>query len=233
MTEVWRVGLLALCAYGMGFLEAMPIGATQLEIARRAMHGHRSAALMVVVGSVLSDSMYGVIAFLGIAPLLQGQSVQAVFWGANALVLALVGILAIRDSRRSATDGGSAGRSLTGYTASFTTGLSLAVTNPLMIVWWLLGARILEGIGVVRTFDVPTTIMYVVSGSLGIGSYLSVLAFGILKVKATLREHHIRRITFAFGIVLIGLAAFAFTECVSSLDARASEHPVRAVQSVR
>jgi LysE type translocator. len=54
----------------MGFVAAVPVGATQLEIARRSLNGYFSSALMIMVGSVISDVMYGIIALFGIAPFL-------------------------------------------------------------------------------------------------------------------------------------------------------------------
>ena len=63
------LGLIAI--YIMGFFTAIPIGATQIEIAKRALAGHVKAALMVVLGSTISDVMYGFIAFFGIAPFLK------------------------------------------------------------------------------------------------------------------------------------------------------------------
>jgi len=51
----------------MGFLTAIPIGATQIEIAKRSLNNQIPAALMVVLGSVFSDVMYGIIALFGVA----------------------------------------------------------------------------------------------------------------------------------------------------------------------
>ncbi len=54
--------------YIMGYFTAIPIGATQIEIAKRSFSGLVKPALMIVLGSALSDTMYGFIAFFGIAP---------------------------------------------------------------------------------------------------------------------------------------------------------------------
>ena len=54
--------------YIMGFITAIPIGATQIEIAKRSLNNHLRAAYMVAAGSVSSDVMYGAIALFGVAP---------------------------------------------------------------------------------------------------------------------------------------------------------------------
>ena len=61
---------LFLLAVGLGFVTAIPIGGSQIEAAKRAIHGHLRAAWMVVLGSVSSDIMYGAIALFGVAPFL-------------------------------------------------------------------------------------------------------------------------------------------------------------------
>ena len=71
--------LVLLTAYLMGFFTAIPIGATQIEIAKRALNHKFWAALMVVFGSVASDVMYGGVALFGIAPLLSEKRFVAWF----------------------------------------------------------------------------------------------------------------------------------------------------------
>ncbi len=80
----------------MGFVAAVPVGATQLEIARRSINGYLSSALVVVAGALLSDVMYGTIALFGIASFLQDPKVVAVFEAVSAVVCAALGIWAIR-----------------------------------------------------------------------------------------------------------------------------------------
>jgi threonine/homoserine/homoserine lactone efflux protein len=87
-------------AYLMGFIAAIPVGATQLEIARRSLNGFPSSAAMLVAGSVISDTMYGVIALFGIAPFLQSPSVTMVFGFANAGILTALGIWALIESKK-------------------------------------------------------------------------------------------------------------------------------------
>jgi len=55
------------------------VGATQIEIAKRSFAGYIKAALMIVLGSAISDVMYGFIAFFGIAPFLKEKVVSLLF----------------------------------------------------------------------------------------------------------------------------------------------------------
>jgi len=192
----------------MGFMAAIPIGATQLEIARRSLNGHFSSALMVVCGSVISDVMYGVIALFGLAPFLRDPTVIAIFWLLNALILIVLGILAIRQSKSPPKKNERSRSKLAKYDIAFLTGFLLAITNPLMIVWWLFGSQLLIDVDLMAKHPTSETYLLLFVGGLGIGSYLSLLAFVALKVKRFFSQKAIQKITLIFGVVLLGLAAY-------------------------
>ena len=71
--------LFLIVTYILGVFSAIPIGATQIEIAKRSLNSHMRAAYMVAAGSVCSDVMYGFIALFGIAPFLKDKNVIAIF----------------------------------------------------------------------------------------------------------------------------------------------------------
>ena len=200
--------LLVLSAYLMGFAAAVPIGATQLEIARRSLNGYLKSSLMIVAGSVLSDTLYGVIAFFCIAPFLSDKIVIAVFHLLNSIILVLLGIWAIRESRVYNIENKIVKTALSKRHIALITGFSLAVTNPLMIFWWLLGSRMIIDFGIIKQFSQSEIIIFLIAGSLGIGSYLTLLSFGIYKVKRFFTIGGIRKITAVFGIILFGLAIY-------------------------
>jgi threonine/homoserine/homoserine lactone efflux protein len=207
-TESYNLILFVFSAYVLGFIAAMPVGATQLEIARRSLNGFPSSAMMIVAGSVLSDTMYGIIAFYGIAPFLQDKLVVALFWILNAVILIVLGIWAIRESRINIFERKRTLAILRKHNIAFLTGFFLAITNPLMIVWWLLGSRLISEIGIIYKFNSTDNLVFLASGALGIGSYLTMLAFGVFKAKKFFTEQGVRRLTFTFGALLMCLAAY-------------------------
>lgn len=92
--------LLFLLAFALGFIAAVPIGGSQVEMAKRAVHGHLRAAAAVILGSVSSDVMYGAVALFGLAPLLETRWVLASLNAAGAVVLWVLAFLTLRASRR-------------------------------------------------------------------------------------------------------------------------------------
>jgi threonine/homoserine/homoserine lactone efflux protein len=204
-------------AYLMGFIAAIPVGATQLEIARRSLNGFPSSAAMLVAGSVISDTMYGVIALFGIAPFLQSPSVTMVFGFANAGILTALGIWALIESKKNIKADTNGKNILKKKNISFLTGFSLAVTNPIMIYWWLLGHRFLNGFNLIEWGRDPSIIVFLAAGSLGIGSYLLLLAFGVYKIKKFFSVRTIKKITAYFGISLFLLAAYFLLKSIELL----------------
>jgi len=92
--------LLFLLAVGLGFVAAIPIGGSQIEMAKRVLSGQRWAAAMVILGSVSSDILYGIVAVFGIAPFMDTPWVLAAFNAVGALVLWVLAFVTVRESRR-------------------------------------------------------------------------------------------------------------------------------------
>jgi threonine/homoserine/homoserine lactone efflux protein len=204
-------------AYVMGFIAAIPVGATQLEIARRSLNGFPSSAAMLVAGSVISDAMYGVIALFGIAPFLQSPSVTMVFGFVNSGILTALGIWALIESKKNIRDDTKGRNILKRKNISFLTGFSLAVTNPIMIYWWLLGHRFLSDFNFIEWGKDSSIIVFLAAGSLGIGSYLLLLTFGVYRIKKFFSVRTIKKITAYFGISLFLLAAYFLFRAVELL----------------
>ena len=96
----FNIILFALSAYVLGFLAAIPIGATQIEIAKRLLNGYTRSAMMIVAGAVISDFTYGIIAMFGIAPFLQSPETEGIFSVINSVILIILGILTLRQTKK-------------------------------------------------------------------------------------------------------------------------------------
>jgi threonine/homoserine/homoserine lactone efflux protein len=203
-----NVILFALCAYVMGYLAAIPIGATQIEIAKRFINGYIFSAMMIIAGAVISDFTYGVIALFGIAPFLQDPDIVAIFAFVNSAILVVLGIMTLRQSRKQVKNRLDTTGVLRKKHMSFITGYLLAITNPLMIYWWLLGSRFLSNVFNIERYNTLTIFILLISGTLGIGSYPLSMLYGIHKTKRFFSEAGIRKTTFIFGLALFGLAAY-------------------------
>ncbi len=196
----------------MGFLAAIPIGATQIEIAKRLLNGYIFSAVMIVAGAVTSDFTYGLIAMYGIAPFLQTPKAQAIFSIANSVILVILGVVTLRQSKTGLGEKKKANEFFAKNHTSYVTGFLLAVANPFIIYWWLLGSHFLAGVYGIERYDTSDTFLYLISGALGIGSYPLTMLFGIHKTKKFFSEKTIMKTTFFFGAALFILAAYFMFE---------------------
>lgn len=209
---------LFLVVYIMGFLTAIPIGATQIEIAKRSLNNQITAALMVVLGSVFSDVMYGFIALFGVAPFLQTQIVIAVFELVGAVILWILAFLTFKEvSKPHIMDITSS--ILKSRRLSFITGFSLAITNPMMILWWLIGVQVVKDLGLVGTFTLAISISFLFFGGLGLASYLTVLAMVVHWAKRFLPNRVMRRVYFVLGLLLVILSVYFLMSSIRILVA--------------
>jgi threonine/homoserine/homoserine lactone efflux protein len=210
--------LLFLLVYIMGFFTAIPIGATQIEIAKRSLNDQLSAALMVVLGSVSSDVMYGFVALFGVAPFLETHTVIVIFEMVGAVILWVLAFFTFREvAKPHIVDFTSS--VLKSRRLSFITGFSLAMTNPMMIFWWLIGVQVVRDLSLANTFTPAISVFFLFCGGLGLASYLTVLAMVVHWVKKFLSNRVMRRIYFALGLVLVILSVYFLISSIKILMA--------------
>ncbi|MCL5029155.1 MAG: LysE family translocator [Bacteroidetes bacterium] len=199
--------LFLLITYIMGIFTAIPIGATQIEIAKRSLNNHRRAAYMVAAGSVCSDVMYGFIALFGIAPFLKEKDVIAYFGLGAAAILWVLAFFTFRDGAKKnmleLTHSAIKSKRL-----SFVTGFSLAVTNPMMIFWWLIGMKIIKDVKLVSEFTTGITVSFLIAGGLGLATYLFSLANILHWAKKFISNEMMKKVNYVLAVVLILLSFY-------------------------
>ena len=199
--------LLGLLAFGLGFVAAVPVGGSQIEMAKRAMGGHVRAAGLVVLGSISSDVIYGVVALFALAPFMERPGVLAAFDVVGALLLWGLAAVTVRESRRPhAVILGQA--SLASGPRAYVTGFSLAFSNPQMMVSWLLGVAVAKRLGLAEPFPAPAKAVFVAGGALGLGGYLALLGGIVHRIKHFIPVEALGRVYWWLGIALFLLSFF-------------------------
>jgi len=213
--------LTAVFSYVYWFLLAIPVGAIQIEIARRAFNGYLKSALAIVCGSVLSDFIYGVIALLGVFQFLANPKIRPYFWLVGSGLLILLGVLAFRHYSHPheilVTK-----HLLKKKRFALVTGFLVAASNPLMIIGWLAGAEVAHKWGIMIQTNFRSLSVFIVFGVLGLGSYLTLLTSILYKVRRFLSEKTMRITSLAFSLVLFGLAFYFLIEAILVLTGNGS-----------
>jgi threonine/homoserine/homoserine lactone efflux protein len=202
-----RLIYLFLFAFGLGFLAAIPVGGSQIEAAKRAIHGHLREAWMVVLGSVSSDIMYGVVALFGVAPLLELPGVMASFMTAGAVFLWGLAYLTIKESKKP-HDLRVKAPSLKSKRRAYLTGFSLALTNPPMILSWLYAVTLAKNLGLASPLTIGSKVLFIGGGALGLGGYLGSLSLVMHRIKHFIPTKALGKVYYWLGIVLLLLSFF-------------------------
>lgn len=199
--------LLVLLAVALGFCAAIPVGGSQIEMVKRVLSGHMSAAGMVILGSVSSDILYGIIAVFGIAPFMETPWVLAAFNVSGAVVLWILAFVTVRESRKpSGIDLNHS--SLKNTRLAYVTGFTLAVSNPPMILIWLLGVTLAKQMGLATPFSSGLKALYIAGGAVGLAGYLSVLGLVMHRIKHFVPVHALGRVYFWLGVALFVLSFY-------------------------
>jgi threonine/homoserine/homoserine lactone efflux protein len=202
-----RIFIMASVAYVMGFLSAIPIGGVQIEVAKRSLGNHLRSAYMVILGSTVSDVAYGFIALFGLMPILNNSIFRAVFELASGTALFMLAFLSFKKIYQPHITPLEV-LVLRSKRVGFITGLLLALTNPVMIVWWLVIAKIARDMHLVTIFTVKNSIPFIFFGGFGLASYLVILALLLHWAKKFVSRLFIIRINIALGFLLAGLAVY-------------------------
>ncbi len=194
-------------AYGLGFLAAMPIGASQVEVVKRALAQRYGSALLSAAGSVTSDMTYGFLALFGVARFLEDPSILVGFHWTTSAILAALSCLTWRQSAGTFASG--LGADWSGHRTSYLTGLMVGISYPPIMLSWLLGAGLVKGMRMVDSFHPSLTAGFVLAGGAGLFSYLMVLTFIL---RRTHRFHSVRsvRVVYRGLSVLLGVIALGF-----------------------
>jgi threonine/homoserine/homoserine lactone efflux protein len=198
---VSRGALLFFFAYALGFVAAIPVGGSQIELAKRAIGGELAGAGLVAAGSASSDLVYGVIALFAIAPIMERPGVLAGFDIAGAALLWVLAVVTLRGRHRVQPLGRTRAM-LAGPGGAYLTGFMLAFSNPPMILTWLLGVALAKRVGLASPFPLGARAIFIGGGVLGLGSYLGLLAVVLYRVKHFIPVAALGKIYLWLGIAL-------------------------------
>ncbi len=198
---------LFILSFALGFIAAIPLGGSQIEMAKRAITGHIKAARMVVLGSVSSDLIYGAVALYGLAPFMEIPWVLGAFNVLGVIILWVLSALTLRESKKppEVIFGQSP---LKNKRLAYFTGFSLAFSNPPMILTWLIGVALAKRLGLAESFDGTAKFIFLTGGVMGLGSYLLALSSILQRIKRFVPLQSVGRIYYWLGIVLFVLSFF-------------------------
>ena len=127
--------MLQILAQGMlvGLALAAPVGPINIEIVRRGLAGGFLSGWLVGIGAMTADVIFCALIVTGVAQIADSPRLRVPMYIAGAVVLIYLGV----NGLRSVITGRAVDADPASGTRSFATGLLMAVSNPMGIVYWL------------------------------------------------------------------------------------------------
>ncbi|MDY6968403.1 MAG: LysE family transporter, partial [Spirochaetota bacterium] len=154
----------------LGLLSAIPVGAVQLEVVKKAINGHLTPAIAMAFGSVTSDFIYGILTLFSLGGFLLNRQFQIGTYVCGILVISFLFYRSLKEYRQGTHKMDS--HLVYKKRLSYLTGFTIAITNPGMIIWWLIGFKIFIDITHFSTITTTMKLLFIISGCTGLGGYL-------------------------------------------------------------
>jgi len=190
----------------LGFLSSMPVGAVQLEVLKKAIGGHKKPAIATALGSVTSDLIYGLLALFGLGDFLLHKDFQLLIYTLGIVVLSYLLFRSFKDRSYVLNE-----NKPIKYKKrfSFLTGFTIAVTNPGVIIWWIVGFKLFVDLNMVTEMTNLIKGLFVISGALGLALYLILIVIILHKYQKSFSERFLHK-AHNFFIVLLSLLILYF-----------------------
>lgn len=199
----------------LGLVSSIPVGAVQLEVIKKSINGHIKPAIATACGSATSDLIYGILTLYGFGHFIMNRQFQAGIYFLGILVLSFLLYRALRERKYMLQhDHGVKYKKR----LSFLSGFTIAITNPGMIIWWLIGFKIYVDLGLFAEVGPAIRAIFILSGCLGLGGYLILMAFFLHRVKKTISERFLFRTNVFLMVLLAGIIMYFIYKLVTLLQ---------------
>jgi chemosensory pili system protein ChpE len=185
----------------MGLAFCGPPGAVFAMAARRGIANGFTAALMVEIGSLVGDAVWAVVGLSSVGILLQLASIQVGVATAGSLLLARLGVSALRDAW-SDREPPAAPPSTRG---DFATGAVLSLTNPQTLAYWIAFGATIEVI-VGSPVGLAQLVIFFIGFMAGCLAFCFLAAAIISGARSLLTKNLYRVVNAICGITLLAFA---------------------------
>lgn len=193
MDYTYILKLTATAAFGifLGAVSTIPVGAVQLQVIKRSLRGHMKSALLTAAGSVTSDLIYGILTLFGFGYFLIKKEVQIGIYIFGIVVLSIL-LVKMYLERHDLTHQEPHVIEYHGR-ISFLEGFTLAISNPGMVVWWIIGYRFYLDLNLFADITTGIKILFIAAACIGLGGYLLVISLIVNRVKKSFPDRFLFR----------------------------------------
>ncbi len=203
--------MLKLCAtvlfgVALGVISSIPVGAVQLIVIKKALDHQIKPAISAACGSATSDLIYGSLTLFGFGAFLQNRKFQIVTYSLGVAVMIYLVYRTVKD-RIALVQAEEPIIYKKRY--AYLKGFTIAITNPGMIVWWIVGYNLYLDLNLFTEVSAGVKALFVASGCLGLGGYLVFIAALVYRVKKSFPDKFVHT-AYHFLTVLLSLLIVYF-----------------------
>jgi threonine/homoserine/homoserine lactone efflux protein len=183
----------------MGFLSALPVGPSALEIVRRGCSYGYKQAFLVGLGTLTSDILYSMLAVFGVSKFIIGNNIaQEITGSIAAIVIAAFGIYIIYESKKERSAEKQERKELPAYVS----GVALTIFNPFVLLFWAGIVSIVYSSPLVDGAE-GRAALFIIAAILGILIWTIILAYLSSLGKLNLSGKYRKLLNIIIGSVLI------------------------------
>lgn len=197
----------------LGALSAIPVGAVQVEVAKKAINGHLMPAIATALGSATSDLIYGMLTLFSLGNFLFDTQFQITTYIIGILVLCFLFFRSYREYKHNTLE--EENSKIYKKRLSYLTGFTIAITNPGIVIWWIVGYKILIDLSLFTVISPLMKIIFILSGCAGLGGYLVLIAFLLNRMQQAVSERFLMRMNKFLMILLTILIVYFIVKVVS------------------
>ncbi len=172
----------------IGLSLAVPPGPINAIIAAESVKRSYLDGMKVGLGAMMADATFLGITLVGVTVLFTGDTVKLVVSLAGGLILAYMAIMILKDFKKPLREAGKEKMS-----SPYLTGLTIGMTNPAQILWWLTA-----GAALIANFNAPGIVGFFIGIGLWVSSFSMTLHFARKKA-----EWLYPVVTLVSGVVLL------------------------------
>lgn len=197
----------------MGFLSSIPVGAVQVEVAKKAINGHLKPAIIIAIGSATSDFIYGFLTLFGLGGFLFHKEFKIGVYILGIIVLSFLFFRSLKEHKRGIIQYEK--RLVYKHRISFFTGFTIAITNPGMIIWWIVGFKLFLDIDLFDEITPLIKFIFILSGCAGLVGYLIFIATMLNRMKTSVSKKFLHRMNKCLMVLLAVLTIYFMVKLVS------------------
>lgn len=195
----------------IAFLMCIPIGPVNLEIFHNAVKKHYPQAISTAIGASFGDSVWALLAFLGMSPFIaHNRYTEAAFLTFAAVITFILGVVALKETKYIEKKEKELVTKIKRKKKRWAIlkGLTIVLINPLPIISWMIALSILRKFNIYIPSKLNYETIFLIVVTAGSFSYFFLIIFITNRMKKFFNHTRTTKIIKVLGYLFIGFSFY-------------------------